>query len=94
MIIIAAMITTYDDQGDAFQKSFTKLAAQVRKDPGVITYVLHRMINNSSKFFVFEQYENEEAIKLHGSTPHFKEYRKIAAHMVKDREVGLYREVG
>jgi quinol monooxygenase YgiN len=94
MIVIAALITTYDDQGDAFQKSFKELAVKVRKDPGVITYVLHRMINNPSKFFVFEQYETEEAIKFHASTPHFKDYRKIAAHMVKDRDVGLYREVG
>lgn len=93
MIVISAMITTFDDQGDAFQKSFKELAAKVRKDPGVITYVLHRMINNPSKFFVFEQYETEEAIKFHGSTPHFKAYQKIAASMVKDRDVGIYREV-
>ena len=93
MIVISAMITTFDDQGDAFQQSFKELAAKVRKDPGVITYVLHRMINNPSKFFVFEQYETEEAIKFHGSTPHFKAYRKIAASMVKDRDVGIYREV-
>jgi quinol monooxygenase YgiN len=51
------------------------------------------MINNPSKFFVFEQYEDEEAIKFHSSTSHFKEYRKITAHMVKDREVGFYHEV-
>ena len=93
MIVIAAMITTFDDQGDAYQKSFKELAAKVRKVPGVITYVLHRMINNPSKFFVFEQYEDEEATKFHGSTSYFKEYRKITAHMVKDREVSFYREV-
>ncbi len=93
MIVISALITTFDDKADAFQKTFKELAAKVRKDPGVITYVLHRMINNPSKFFVFEQYENEEAIKFHGSSPHFKEYRKIAANMVKDREVGFYHQV-
>ena len=93
MIVIAAMITTFDDQGEAFKKSFKLLAAKVRKDPGVISYVLHRMIDNPSKFFVFEQYEEEEAIKFHGSTPHFKEYRKQTAHMVKDRDVGFYHEV-
>ena len=94
MIVIAAIITTYDDQGDAFQQSFQELAERVRKDPGVITYTLHRMINNPSKFFVFEQYEDEAAIKLHTSTSHFQEYRKKVAHMVKDRDVGLYHEVG
>jgi quinol monooxygenase YgiN len=94
MIVIAAMITTFDDQGDAYQQSFQELAAKVRKDPGVITYVLHRMINNPSKFFVFEQYEDEEAIQFHTSTTHFQVYRKTTAHMVKGRDVGLYREVG
>jgi quinol monooxygenase YgiN len=93
MIVIAAMITTFDDQGDAYQQAFQELAANVRKDPGVITYVLHRMINNPSQFFVFEQYENEEAIQFHTSTTHFKEYKKITAHMVKDRNVGFYHEV-
>ena len=93
MIVIVAMITTFDDQGDAYQKSFKELAAKVREDPGVITYVLHRMIDNPSKFFVFEQYEDDEAIKFHGSTLHFKEYRKTTAHMVKDRDVGFYHEV-
>jgi hypothetical protein len=33
MIVIAAMITTFNDQGDAYQKSFKELAAKVRKDP-------------------------------------------------------------
>jgi quinol monooxygenase YgiN len=93
MIVIAAMITTYDNQGDAYQQAFQELAVNVRKDPGVITYVLHRMIDNPSKFFVFEQYETEEAIQFHTSTTHFQEYRTITTHMVKDRNVGFYRVV-
>lgn len=93
MIVIAALITTFDDQGDAYQKAFQKLAAKVRKDPGVITYSLHRMINNPSKFFIFEQYVDEEAIQFHTSTMHFQEYRKITAPMIKDREVGFYHVV-
>jgi len=93
MIVIAAMITTYDDQADAYQQAFQDLAAKVRKDPGVITYVLHRMIDNPSKFFIFEQYVDKEAIHFHTSTTHFQEYRESTAHMVKDREVGFYHEV-
>ncbi|MCW4041185.1 MAG: antibiotic biosynthesis monooxygenase [Candidatus Bathyarchaeota archaeon] len=90
MIVIAAMITTLDDQSDAYQQAFQALAANVRKDPGVITYVLHRMIDNPSKFFIFEQYMDDEAIQYHTSTKHFKEYRKNTAHMVKERDVGFY----
>ena len=93
MIVIAAMITTYDDQADVYQQVFQDLATKVRQDPGVITYVLHRMIDNPSKFFIFEQYVDQEAIQFHTSTIHFQEYRERTAHMVKDREVGFYHEV-
>ena len=34
MIVIAAMITTFDDQGDAYQQAFQELALNVLKDPG------------------------------------------------------------
>ncbi len=94
MIVVAALITIVEGKGDEFQGRFKELATKVRKEPGAITYVLHRMIDNPEKFFVFEQWENEEALKLHGSTAYFKEYRQATAGIVKSREVGLYRPAG
>ena len=93
MIVICALITAVEGKGDEYQEKFKGLAAKVRKEPGAITYVLHRMIDDPDKFFVFEQYENEEAIKYHGSTEYFKAYRQATADIVKDRQIGLYREV-
>ncbi len=81
------MLTTYEGKGDEYQENIKELAVKVRKDPGTIRYVVHRLIDDPSKFFVYEQYENEEAVKLHGSTPHFKEYRKLTANVIKEREV-------
>lgn len=80
-------MTTYEGKGDEYQENIKELAVKVRKDPGTIRYVVHRLIDDPSKFFVYEQYENEEAVKLHGSTPHFKEYRKLTANVIKEREV-------
>ena len=90
MIVVRAMITVAEGKGDEYVAHFTKLAPQVRRDRGCITYVLHRMIGNPDKFFVFEQYEDEEAIKLHSSTPHFLAYRQATAHLVTGREVGRW----
>ncbi len=75
------------------KEKFKKLAPKVRKDPGLITYVLHRHLDNPDQFFVFEQYENREAIDYHGSTEHFKAYRAETADLVTDRRIGFYREV-
>ena len=93
MIVICALISVVKGKGDEYQEKFKDLAVKVRKDPGAITYVLHRMIDDPDKFFVFEQYENEEAIKYHGSTEHFKAYRQETADIVEGRQVGLYREI-
>jgi quinol monooxygenase YgiN len=87
MIVISAMITIAEGKGDEYVAHFQGLAPKVRKDPGCITYVLHRMIGNPDRFFVFEQYESEKAIDFHVSTPHFQAYRQATAHLVTGRDV-------
>ena len=93
MIIISAIITVVEGKGDEYIEKFSELAPKVRKDPGAITYVLHRHIDNPDQFFVFEQYEDRDAITYHGSTDHFKAYREETADLVKDRQIGFYNEV-
>ena len=91
MIVVSAMITIADGKGDEYAAEFAKLAPQVRKDPGCLTYVLHRMIGNPDRFFVFEQYTDEDAIKYHSATPHFLAYRQVTAHLVTGRDVGRWQ---
>jgi quinol monooxygenase YgiN len=70
MIVVSAMIGIAEGKGDEYAAEFARLAPLVRRDPGCLTYVLHRMIGSPDRFFVFEQYEDEAAIKYHVSTPH------------------------
>lgn len=91
MIVVSAMITVAEGKGDEYAAHFAKLAPQVRQDKGCITYVLHRMIGSPDKFFVFEQYEDEDAITLHSSTPHFLAYRQTTGHLVTGREVSRWQ---
>ena len=93
MVVVCALITVAKGKGNEYQEKFKGLAAKVRKDPGTITYVLNRSMEDPDKFFVFEQYENEEALKYHASTEHFQAYRKETADLVKDRDVSFYQEV-
>jgi len=93
MVVVCALITVAEEKGNEYQEKFKGLAAKVRKDPGTITYVLNRSTEDPDKFFVFEQYENEEALKYHASTEHFQAYRKETVDLVKDRDVSFYHEV-
>jgi len=90
MIVVSAMITVAEGTGDEYIQHFGTLAPLVRQDRGCLTYVLHRMIGDPDRFFVFEQYEDEAAIALHSSTPHFLAYRRATAHLVKSRDVGRW----
>lgn len=94
MIVLTAMAKVVDGKGKEFEREFNKLALKVRKDPGVIAYVLHRNVQNPNQYFVFEKYENDEALKYHTATPHFQEFIKNANPIsVGPPEVTAYQEI-
>ena len=94
MIVVAAKLKAIEGKGDELEQAFRKLAPKVLKDPGTISYVVHRSVNAPNDFFVYEKYEGMEALKLHGSTEHFKEFSRAIASLLEGRpEVGIYNEL-
>ncbi len=94
MIVISAMLKAAEGKGDDLEREFQKLAPKVLKDPGVIAYAVHRSLREPSRFLVYEKYETEEALKVHSSTPHFREFSRAIASMLEGRpEIGQYREI-
>ncbi|OGN91894.1 MAG: hypothetical protein A2Z75_06480 [Chloroflexi bacterium RBG_13_50_10] len=94
MIVVAAKLKTVEGKGDELEKEFRKLVPKVLKDPGAISYIVHRKADAPNEFLVYEKYESMEALKLHGSTEHFKEFSKAIASLLDGRpEVGIYNEL-
>ncbi len=94
MVVISAILRTTEGKADEFIQEFKKLAPQVHKDPGAITYALHRSAKDPNKFFVYEKYQDRDAVTYHGSTPHFKAFNKAVAPMMAARaEIEFYEEV-
>lgn len=94
MIVVAAVLRAADEKGDDLEQEFRKLVPQVLNDPGTVAYVVHRGIEDPTIFFVYERYENADALKAHSSTPHFKEFSRAAGSLLAARpEVTLYRQV-
>lgn len=94
MIVVAAKLKAVEGKGDELEKEFRKLIPKVLKDPGAISYVVHRRVDAPNDFLVYEKYDNREALKLHGSTEHFKEFSKAIASLLDGRpEVGIYNEL-
>ena len=94
MLVIVATLKVLDDKGDEVEREFKKLAPKVLEEPGVITYVVHRGIDDPSKFFVYEKYKSREDFDYHCTTPYFKEFFE-ALEPIKDEEleIGVYKEI-
>jgi quinol monooxygenase YgiN len=94
MIVVAAVLKAAEGKGDTLEQEFRKLVPKVLKDPGAIAYAVHRAIDDPNKFLVYEKYESRDALRLHGSTPHFRAFSQATASLVAGRaEVTLYNEV-
>jgi len=94
MIVVAAKLKAAQGKEDELEKEIRKLVPKVLKDPGTISYVVHRKADAPNEFFVYEKYESGEALKLHSSTEHFKDFSKAIASLLDGRpEVGIYKEL-
>ena len=92
MIVITAALKAAEGKGDELEQEFKKLVPKVLNDPGTISYAVHRAMDNPSRFLVYEKYESAEALRAHGSTPHFREFSRATASMVEGRaEVARYQ---
>ena len=94
MVVLTAIFQAAEGKGDDIEREFKKLAPKVLKDPGAITYTIHRAVDNPNKFLVYEQYENQDAFKYHQQTEHFKAYRQATRGMtIGQTEITFYNKV-
>ena len=94
MIVVAAKLKALEGKGDELEKEFRKLMPNILNESGTISYIVHRGVDTSNDFFVYEKYESREALKLHMSTEHFKEFSKAMASLLDGRPAfGIYNEL-
>jgi quinol monooxygenase YgiN len=94
MVVLTAIFKVVEGKGDDIEREFKKLAPKVLKDPGAVAYAIHRAVDDPNKFFIYEQYESQDAFKYHQQTEHFKAYRQATRGMfVGQTEITFYNKV-
>ena len=74
---------------------FAKLTEESRKEPGCLTYQVHRHKTEPRRFFIYEQYKDDAALEGHRAAPHFLQYARKELPKVADRIEGhLYEPLG
>lgn len=72
-----------------------RLTEESRKEPGCVTYQVHRHKTDPRRFFIYEQYKDDAAIEAHRGSPHFLQYARKDLPKVADRVEGhLYEPLG
>ncbi len=74
-----AITVTYVIQaghGDEAAAHFSACIEPSRNEAGNLRYHAYRSNEDARKFFLFEEYVDEQAFQLHRTTPHFEQHIK------------------
>ncbi len=94
MIVVAAKLKAVEGKGVELEREFRKLVPVVLKEPGTVSYTVHRKADAPNEFLIYEKYKDGDAFKFHMSTDYFKAFSKSIAPLLDGRaEIGIYNEL-
>ena len=67
---------------------FGKLEAASGQEPGCLMYIVHRHRSDPGRFFIYEQYVDDDALEAHRQSQHFQEYAVSALNGIGHRGEG------
>jgi len=94
MVILTAILKAQQGKGDVIAQAFKKHAPMFQKDPGTITYAVHRKADDPDTFLIYERYENKAAFDAHVASTRFKELGSLTNPVLAGKpEIIFYKEV-
>jgi quinol monooxygenase YgiN len=70
---------------------FARLTEATRAEPGCRMYLAHRSTTDPRRFFLYEQYDDQEALDAHRASPHFERFAKAGLFpIIESRTPELY----
>jgi (4S)-4-hydroxy-5-phosphonooxypentane-2,3-dione isomerase len=74
MVVLAVTWQAKDGWQDEVANLFRTLQQESRKEAGCLMYVVHRHRTDAHRFFIYEQYRDDAALKAHRDSEHFQRY--------------------
>ena len=91
MIVVVGRVQSDSDKRDALIRVGRAVAAASREEPGCISYRLYEDSELEHAFVFVEEWESDEALKLHFATPHIREFMQaIPATIVAPPDVKFH----
>lgn len=79
MIVIAGKATAKAGMEANVIEAVRVMCEASEAEAGCITYQIYQHPENPAEFFIFEEWENQEALEKHFQTPHMQKFNQFLA---------------
>jgi quinol monooxygenase YgiN len=87
MIILTVNLRVPPDEVATLRPHIETVIKASRAEPGCIAYHYAEDFFTPGLFRVFEIYRDEDALKAHGASEHFKRWREISGHCPREERM-------
>lgn len=88
MLIVTGIIRIDPENLAAARAAALVMMAETRREPGCLVYEFSQLVEDESRFRVYEEWQDAAALEAHSKTPHMAVFRKaLAAAGVLSREI-------
>ena len=94
MLAVVAYLTAKPGKEADFQEKMTAQAKRcLASEVGCLQFDVVQDPKNTTRFVMLEIYKDDDAIKAHQDSQHFKDYRLVVSELVADRKVEVLNMV-
>ena len=94
MIVLLVRFTVKQGSEDQARQFIRKMQERTRREPGCRMYVGHQSSKDPRHFFIYEQYDNAEALDAHRAAPYFSDYvRNGLEPLMEEVQRELYQPI-
>jgi len=93
-LIVIAYLTAKSEKEAEARKNIRALVAPTHAEKGCVTYDLHEMHGDSTRFIFYEVWGSAEDLNAHARSAHLEAFRKIApAFLAGPIELTMWRKI-
>lgn len=93
MLVYCVEVYVIPGKEEAFKDACLKNHRETRKEKGNIRFDVLQQNEDSCRFFLYEAYDSEEAVKAHKETSHYLEWRETVAPWMAEPRRGISHSV-
>jgi quinol monooxygenase YgiN len=95
MICVAVTYVIKEGHAEQAVTLLSRMSELTRTEEGNLMYIAHRSPTDPHRFFLYEQYTDQEALDFHRASPHFQEHVVNGLlHIIETRTPEIYVPIG